>query len=61
MAQKSWTIFLAVKDNQAIRQGWVMTKRILTKDITLHLGKLTKIQKVMQLPFKALSKVKRTR
>jgi hypothetical protein len=32
-----------------------MTKRILTKDLTLLLRKLTKIQKVMQFLFKAPS------
>jgi hypothetical protein len=33
-----------------------MIKRSLTKDVTLHLNKLIKIQNVVQLPFKALQK-----
>jgi len=52
-------IFLTIKDNQAKRQVWAMTKRILTKDIVLLIRKLTKIQKVMQYLFKAPSKNKK--
>jgi hypothetical protein len=49
-----------ILNNQRSR-NWVLIKRSLKKDLTLHLNKLIKIQKVMQLPFKPLSKRKKAK
>jgi len=54
-------IYLRVKDHQVIKLEWVMITRKIIKAQSMEYIKVIKIQKVKHLPFRDLSKRKKTR